>query len=258
MEITLTLFFFLFGLLIGSFLNVVAIRVLKKESISFPPSHCVSCNHSLHSKDLIPMFSYMWLRGKCRYCRAPISYRYPAGEFITGVLYALAYLNVGYNEELVALLFFTSILIVITQTDLAEMLIPNKVVLVGVIGAVLIRLWVHPLPLWDYLVASVTGSGALLLIGIVFSWLLKKEAMGAGDIKLYVFIGLILGIKLTLLSIFIASIIGTLVGIVQILLMKQRAQREIPFGPYIALGSLIVYYAGNPLLEWYLSIISFN
>jgi leader peptidase (prepilin peptidase)/N-methyltransferase len=246
MEIALTLFFVAFGLLIGSFLNVVAIRLLKKESISFPPSHCVKCNHQLHSKDLIPVLSYMWLRGKCRYCRVPISIRYPAGELVTGLLYALAYLVIGYEKELLAALFLTSILIVITQTDLVEMLIPNKIVLVGIVGALFIRLWVHPLPLYDYLIASVAGSGALLTVGLIFSWLMKKEALGGGDVKLYVFIGLILGIKLTLLSIFIASVIGT---------NKQLVHREIPFGPYIAVGSLIVYYAGNSLLDWYLGLL---
>lgn len=255
MEIALTFFFFSFGLLIGSFLNVVAIRVLKNESISFPPSHCVNCNHQLSSKDLIPVLSYMWLRGKCRYCSETISIRYPVGELGTGIGFAIAYLAMGYNKELIAALWLTSILVIIIQTDLAEMLIPNKIVLLGIAGAVLIRLWVHPLPLWDYLIASISGSGALLLIGLVFGWLLKKEALGAGDIKLYVFIGLILGIKLTFLSIFMASVMGTLFGLIQIVLKKKTAQKEIPFGPYIAVGSLIVYYLGNPLLDWYLNLL---
>ncbi|KIL36245.1 hypothetical protein SD71_09315 [Cohnella kolymensis] len=240
------------GLFIGSFLNVVAIRVLKKESIAYPPSHCVHCNHQLKPLDLVPVFSYLFLRGKCRYCKEPISIRYPLGEMATALLFMATYWVIGFKLELIVALFFICILVVITQTDLQEMRIPNAVVATGVVGALGLRLWIHPLPLWDYLTGMLVGSGILFTIGIVSGWILKRETMGAGDVKLYVFIGLILGIKLTVFSLFAASVIGLVIGLFQRVQGKQDKYAEVPFGPSIALGSLFVYFFGEHVLNWYL------
>jgi leader peptidase (prepilin peptidase) / N-methyltransferase len=247
-----TLLVSIYGLIIGSFLNVVAIRVLKKESIAYPPSHCVHCNHQLKPWDMVPVFSYLFLRGKCRYCRQPISIRYPLGEMATALLFVAAYWVIGFNLELIVALFFISILVVITQTDLQAMRIPNAVVVVAVAGAIGLRLWIHPLPLWDYLSAMFVGSGLLLAIGLVSGWILKRETMGAGDVKLYVFIGLILGIKLTVFSLFAASVIGLIIGLVQRMRGRHEKYAEVPFGPSIALGSLFVYFFGEHILDWYL------
>jgi len=243
------------GLLLGSFYNVVAIRLLKRESIAFPPSHCVHCYHKLAFADLVPVFSYLLLKGRCRYCSEKVSARYPLGELLTALSFVLMYKQLGFNPELAVGLFFVSILIIITQTDLQAMIIPNSIVLTGVIGAIGLRVWTHPLPLTNYLIAAFVGSGILLLVGLVSSWFLKKEAMGGGDIKLYVFIGLILGIKLTALSIFFASLFGLIFGLSLILTKRFEKQKEIPFGPYIALGSLFVYLWGERLIEWYLALL---
>lgn len=241
------------GMLIGSFLNVVAIRVLKNESIAYPPSHCMHCEHQLKPWDLVPVFSYFFLRGKCRYCKEPISIRYPLGEMATALLFMAAYSVVGFNLELIVALFFICILIVITQTDMQAMRIPNAVVAAGVIGAIGLRLWIHPLPMWDHFTAMFVGSGTLFAIGLVSGWIMKRETMGAGDIKLYLFIGVILGIKLTLFSLFAASVIGLFFGLIQQMRGKHEKYAEVPFGPSIALGSLLVYFFGDPLLDWYLS-----
>lgn len=252
LTIAIGLFLFLFGLLIGSFLNVVAIRVLKRESIAYPPSHCVHCNHRLHAKDLAPVFSYVWLKGRCRYCRERISGRYPAGEMAAGLLFVLAYAVVGWRAELIVALFFISILIVVTQTDLEAMRIPNAVVIAGVIGGLALRLWTHPLPLWQHFAGMLAGSGLLLLIGMVGSWILKRETMGGGDIKLYLFIGLVLGLKLAIFSLFAASVVGLIVGLVQRSRGRQGKYAEMPFGPSIAAGALFVYLWGETVLSWYL------
>lgn len=248
-----TLAIFLFGTIIGSFLNVVAIRVLKGESISYPPSHCVNCNYRLKAYDLIPVLSFLWLRGKCRSCRQPISYRYPLGELSTGLLFAVAFLTIGYQAELVAALFFISILIIITQTDLQSMLIPNSIVIAGLIGGILIRLWIHPYPLWNHLGAMFVGSGILLLLGVVMGKLLQREAMGGGDIKLYAFIGLMIGIPMTLLSLFLASVLGLLIMLPR---RKHNAGGTIPFGPFIAGGALIAYLWGQDMVSWYIGLLN--
>jgi leader peptidase (prepilin peptidase)/N-methyltransferase len=239
----------LVGLFIGSFLNVVAIRMLNHTSIAFPPSHCMNCNHRLKLLDLIPVFSYLFLRGKCRYCKQGFSFSYPTGEAITGLMFGLVTWQIGWNPELLVGLFFISILIVVVQTDLRSMLIPNTLVFFGIVGAILLRFFHHPLPWWNYVAAAFIGSGLLLLIAIV-----SKGGMGGGDIKLFVFIGIILGIKLTLFTLFVSSLLGTLFGIYQIIRGKFQRGKHIPFGPFIAMGSILVYLWGDRLIQWYLEL----
>jgi leader peptidase (prepilin peptidase)/N-methyltransferase len=244
-----------FGLLIGSFLNVVAIRVLKKESVVFPPSHCVDCNHKLGPLDLVPVLSYLFLIGKCRYCKSPISMIYPAGELATGILFALFTYQLGFHSELIAGLFLVSILVVITITDLREMLIPNRIIFFAMAVGVGLRLFVHTLPVWNYLAAFVMGIGILYAIAWISSVLLKKEGIGGGDLKLFAFIGLILGIKLTLLAIFMSSLLGTIFGLYLITVGKYNRNRYLPFGPFIAGGSMITYLWGNQIVQWYLELV---
>jgi leader peptidase (prepilin peptidase) / N-methyltransferase len=244
-----------FGLLIGSFLNVVAIRTLKKESIVFPPSHCVDCNHKLGPLELVPVLSYVFLRGKCRYCKSSISMIYPAGELATGILFALFTYQLGLHLELIAGLFFVSILVVITITDLREMLIPNRIIFFAMAVGVGLRLFVHSLPVWNYLAASVTGIGILYFIAWISSALLKKEGIGGGDLKLFAFIGLILGIKLTFLAIFMSSLLGTVFGLYLIIARKYDRNRYMPFGPFIAGGSMVTYLWGNQIVQWYMELV---
>lgn len=250
MTIYLSLAFLLLGLLIGSFLNVVAIRVLRRESIAFPPSHCMACGHRLGAADLVPVLSYVALGGRCRYCRAPISRRYPAGELATGLLYALSFLAVGWRPELVASLLLASLLVVVTQTDLESRLIPDVVVLAGLAGAAAVRIWTRGEPWWSYAGGFFLGSGILLLLGVAAEKLLKREAIGGGDIKLYAFIGLLLGLKLTALSLFAASLAGLVYG----LIVRNRGG-ELPFGPFIAIGTLAAYWWGDALWGWYIGLI---
>lgn len=238
-----------FGLIIGSFLNVVAIRLLKGESISYPPSHCVNCQHRLYPIDLVPVFSYLLLMGRCRYCKERISWTYPIGELAAAVAFGVTAWRIGYQPELLAGLLLASILIVIVQTDLRAMIIPDKVVFFGIGAAVLIRLFVHPLPLWSYLAAFVAGGGILLLLAVV-----SKGGMGGGDIKLFAFIGLILGLPLTLLALFVSAILGTLYGLLLILLKKFKRRTAIPFGPFLSIGSLLSYLWGTGLIDFYVRL----
>lgn len=238
------------GLLIGSFLNVVAIRLLENKSIAYPPSHCVHCKHRLGVLDLIPVFSYLFLRGKCRYCKQKISSYYPIFELLTAGLFVLMTLIIGIQFELLAGLLLVGVLIVIVQTDLRSMLILDKVVWSGTAIAILLRLWVHPLPLWNYVVAAVLCSGLLFVVAMI-----TNGGFGGGDIKLYVFIGLILGIKLTLLSFFLASAAGFLYGIYLILFKKVQKKQAIPFGPFIAIGAMVSYLFGDLLIQTYIQLL---
>ena len=238
--------FFIYGIVFGSFFNVVGLRVPKKESIVSPPSHCTACHRKLGIVDLIPVFSYLFLRGKCRGCDAKISPIYPFMEFVTGVLFMLAYVMLGFSWELIVALIFISLLVIITVSDIAYMLIPDKVLLPFAIVFLGMRM-VSPLaPWWDSLVGAVIGFGVLLLIGI-----LSKGGMGGGDIKLFFVIGLVLGTLQTLLTLFLAAVIGTVVGVIVLKQKGQGRKTPIPFGPSIAMAAIIAYFWGAEIVEWY-------
>jgi leader peptidase (prepilin peptidase)/N-methyltransferase len=240
-----------FGLLIGSFLNVVAIRLLKKESIVYPPSHCVHCSHPLKPADLVPVFSYIWLRGKCRYCRGLISPLYPFGELLTALLFGLMAWRFGWTPELVPALLFVSVCAVAVLTDIREMIIPNTVVGFGIAAIIILRIWIHPLPWWDYALAFFLGSGILYLFCLA-----SKGGIGGGDIKLYAFIGIALGSQLTLLSLFLASLFGTLYGVGLIAAGRFRKGMAVPFGPFIVTGAVIALIWGEALFHEYWKLFS--
>lgn len=245
------------GLLLGGLFNAVAIHWDNRLLASYPPTYDIHAQMKPKLYAVLPLLNILISKFKLSTRSQSIVWRYLAGDFITALLFAYSAYYLGWQLELLALLFFISILIIIVQTDLTDMIIPNKVVLVGVIGALLIRLLVHPLPILNYVIAALAGSGALLVIGLIGSLVLKKETMGGGDIKLYVFIGLILGIKLTLLSLFLASLFGLIGGIAMMVTGVHAKGKTIPFGPYIAVGALAAYYWGNGLIQWYLSLLSF-
>jgi len=236
----------LLGLIIGSFLNVVAIRLPKGESIAYPPSHCVHCGHPLRPADLIPVLSCVLLRGRCRYCRGRISPAYPAGELAAAAAFALVAWKTGFTPELAAALLLASVLITAAHTDLREMVIPDKLVAFGIAAGLAARLYSHPLPWWDYALGAAAGSGILMALAVI-----SRGGMGGGDIKLYLFVGLMLGFKLTMLSIFAASLLGSLYGLILALAGKYRRRMHIPFGPFIALGALLTYTFGERALALY-------
>lgn len=242
-----TIFIFLFGLVFGSFYNVVGLRVPQKESIVHPPSHCPTCQRRLTVLDLVPVLSYVFLGGKCRSCGNKISWVYPFIELMTGVLFAFAYWQLGWGIELIVAFFFISLLVIIVVSDLAYMLIPDKV-LIFFLPLLAIGRVLSPLtPWWDSLVGAVVGFGILYIIAV-----LSNGGMGGGDIKLFFLIGLVLGTIDTLLTLFLAAVIGMIVGITVLSKNKQGRKTPIPFGPSIALAAVIVYFYGDLLINWYL------
>ncbi|MDN7226960.1 prepilin peptidase [Planococcus sp. N064] len=248
MFITYTAFFSIFGLVFGSFYNVVGLRVPKNESIAFPPSHCTKCNRQLTALDLVPVFSYLFLRGRCRSCGEKIHWVYPLMEAITAALFAISFWQLGFQPELIVALIFVSLLVIITVSDIAYMLIPDKVLLPVGIVLLALRLFIPLDPWWDALLGAVVGFGILLLIAIV-----SKGGMGGGDIKLFFVIGLVLGTSGTLLTLFFASLIGAIAGIVQLRVLNKDRKTPVPFGPSIALGAVITYFWGDALLNWYMN-----
>ena len=250
MDIAYTVVFFVFGLVLGSFYNVVGLRVPKKESIVTPPSHCTTCQKRLQPIDLIPVFSYIFLRGKCRQCGAKISPIYMLTEFVTGALFAFSYWKFGFTAELVVALLFISLLVIINVSDIAYMLIPNKILLFFLPLFIVGRVFSPLSPWWDSIVGALVGFGILYLIAVV-----SKGGMGGGDIKLFFLLGIVLGTLNSLLTLFLASFIGMFVGIIVLKMRGQGRKTPLPFGPSIAIAAVIVYFYGEALINWYWNIL---
>ncbi|OXT07664.1 prepilin peptidase [Thermoanaerobacterium thermosaccharolyticum] len=247
----LYLLIFLFGTIIGSFLNVVIYRLPRNESIVYPSSHCTKCKNELKPYDLVPIFSYIILKGRCRYCGNKISVKYPLVEIIAGLMYLVLFIYFGFSIELLFYLFLLSLLIVIAFIDIEHKIIPNKIILTGLIVGAIFRVLMLNYGVWDYVIGFVLGGGVLLLIS-----LLSGGGMGGGDIKLMAMIGLFIGWKLTLLTLFIAALLGAVGGIILIALKIKTRKDYIPFGPYISAACIISILYGYNLLNLYIKLIT--
>ncbi|MFJ5715534.1 prepilin peptidase [Neobacillus sp. NPDC093127] len=240
-----------YGLFFGSFYNVVGLRVPLKKSIIAPRSACPTCGHQLTPLELIPVVSYMFQRGKCRGCKSRISPIYPIMELLTGILFVTSSYVVGWSGELVVALTLVSMFMIIVVSDIHYMLIPDKI-LIWFAGIFLLERFVWPLnPWWDSLIGAVTGFTLLLLIAIV-----SKGGMGGGDVKLYGLLGFVLGFKLVLLSFFLSTLYGAVLGGLAQLFRIVKKRQPIPFGPFIAAGTLSAYYWGPELIDLYLRFLN--
>ncbi|KPK37956.1 MAG: hypothetical protein AMJ78_10725 [Omnitrophica WOR_2 bacterium SM23_29] len=250
---------FIFGSVVGSFLNVCIYRMPRGESIIYPWSHCTNCRRSIAWYDNIPFISYLILKGRCRYCMAKISFRYFIVEGLTATTFVL--LLWRFNISLFYLIYaaLISILIIISFIDLEHRIIPDELSLGGLIlGLILSGLYpaLHDktsmiLGLKNSLLGILVGGGSIYLIGLFGSAIFKKEAMGGGDVKLLAFIGAFLGWKLTLLTFFIAPILGSIVGVPLKLIKKQDT---IPYGPFLSLATFISTFWGDKILNLILPI----
>ncbi|MGX1982492.1 leader peptidase (prepilin peptidase)/N-methyltransferase [Thermolongibacillus altinsuensis] len=249
-EIT-ELYTLLVGLLLGSFFNVVGLRVPKGESIVRPRSHCPSCERTLTAWELIPVVSYVVQKGKCRGCGVRISPLYPFVELSTAILFTISPLLVGWSKELFVSWTLISLLMIIFVSDVRYMLIPDKILLFFAPLFLLERLWLSPLaPWWDALAGALVGFGMLFLVAVI-----SKGGMGGGDIKLFALVGLVLGIKMTLLAFFLSTLYGTIFGLIGMAIGKVKRGQPMPFGPAIVVGTLTAYFFGQSILKLYMQFI---
>jgi len=240
---------FFLGLIIGSFFNVCVYRLPQGKSIIYPSSHCMQCQKRLQMIDLIPVFSYLFLGGRCRHCGAAYSSRYAVVELLTGCLFVWCYTVFGIGFPLIKALILTSFLLVITYIDYDHQLILDKVLLFMAGAGALIECLTPSVGLLSIIAGSLAGGGLLLLIAIA-----SKGGMGGGDIKLATVLGIYLGAKLTLLALFLSFVIGGVVAVF-ILLLKRKGRRDcIPFGPFIAAGAFLSLLYGQELIRWYWSL----
>ena len=236
------------GLVIGSFLNVCIYRIPVEESIAFPPSHCSKCKHDLSPIDLVPVFSYIFLRGRCKYCNEKISMRYPFIESLNGILYLIVYLKFGLTLIALKYCILVSILIVIGMIDYdTQFVFTSTTIFGGIIAGIfiIIQAIFYKAGVIDLVLGGVVGFG---IIGLI---VFLTKGMGEGDIEIAAVCGLFLGVKGILLGLFLAIILGGIVGIIILLLKLKKAKEKIAFGPCIAIGSLISMLWGVEILNLY-------
>lgn len=254
MEAFLIFLFFLLGLEIGSFLNVCIDRLPREESIVKPPSHCEACGHRLAAKDLIPLFSYLWLRGRCRYCRASIPGKLFYVELVSGVIYAFLYWKYGLTPELGAMIFYAALFTIIFMVDLEKNVILNKVVYPAMAIAVILGvLGIQPeLPQWPVEgIANIAMGGGVGFLFFFVVAMASRGGMGWGDVKLAGLIGLATGFPMVLVAIVLGAVLGGIVGVVLMAVKKKGMKSLIPFGPFLSVATMVTLIWGGDMLNWY-------
>jgi len=248
--------FFFFGLLIGSFLNVCIYRIPRHKSIVHPNSFCPNCQTPIKPYDNIPVLSYIILRGKCRVCKKTISWKYPLIELITGIFFLLLYLKFNLGLELLKYIIFISLLIILTFTDLSHRIIPNVISISGIILGLVLNLVLNTNTpdFKNVFLGVLIGAGILWVFRQAGLIIKKQEMMGWGDIKLAGMIGAFLGISHTLLALFLGVFLGVLIWTILIILKLKTRKEYIPFGAFLALGSVITVFFGIQIINWYLTL----
>lgn len=263
--------FTILGLFIGSFVNVCIDRLPRGQSIIKPPSHCSACNHKLGILDLVPLFSYLWLRGRCRYCRAHIPLRLPVVEGITGFLFAFLYWKFGLGLELGIFLVYACLLIIIFVIDLENQLVLDKVTYpamalalafsffwpgireVGELGGSTISQAVSSVAGEAISRAVISLAGGVLgLVAIALPFIIYRRGMGMGDVKLGALVGLMTGYPLVLVALLLSVITGGLVGTILLVFRVKKRSDPIPFAPFLATSAMVTLLWGQAIYQWYL------
>ncbi|MFQ6605054.1 MAG: prepilin peptidase [Fidelibacterota bacterium] len=247
-------FVILFGLTIGSFLNVVIYRLPLEKSIVKPRSACPHCGYVLKAWENIPVLSYLFLRGKCSSCKNTISSRYALVELLTALMFYLTYREVGLTADLFAYAIFISIVIAITFIDVDHQIIPNNLLLVGIIPG----LWPWARSGFmdsSYIIGALSLGLGFYAIAVLGQLAFRKEAMGMGDVKYAALMGLILGWQGGLIAIALAFFSAAMIILGLMVIGKASVGQRIPFGPYLSLGCIIALFWSRPIIDWYLTLI---
>lgn len=257
MESIFPITIFIFGLLIGSFLNVCIYRIPRGESIAYPPSHCTSCGNNIMSYDLIPVISWIFLRGKCRSCGQKISARYALVELTTAILFLLTYFQYGLSISLLRYLILIPFLVVIAMIDYDTMEVYTTTTwLAMATGIVLLGVNFYlGQPIVTYIYGGLLGAGTITFIILMSKLILGQEGMGWGDVEICGLCGLFLGFKLTLMMMFFSFIIGGVVGVYLLWFKKKNGRAEMPFGPSIIMAAFLTIIWGDKILNWYLGTL---
>ena len=271
----IAVFVFLFGLIIGSFLNVCISRLPAGKSVVRPRSRCPKCGKHIKPYDNVPVLSYLFLAGKCRNCKARISPVYPAVELLTGFLFVACYFAFGNSILMVKWAAFSAILVVLIFTDWRERILPDAVNFTGLAIALIISFFVRPtdgtatwlanrifdfpppapaISFADAVIGAAVGGGLLWLVGEGYFRLRGREGMGFGDVKMMLMAGAFLGLRRTILTILAGSLLGAILGAIFIVTSRKGSNYELPFGTFLGAAALMVVFFGTPVVTWYQSL----
>ncbi|MFQ5449783.1 MAG: prepilin peptidase [Nitrospinaceae bacterium] len=240
---------FVFGLLIGSFSNVCIYRLPRRESVVFPGSRCPECSTPIRAMDNIPVFSYLFLLGQCRFCGSRISFVYPFTELVTALLVTAVFLRFGWTWEFLIYVIVCPALLVITVIDARHKIIPDKITLPGMVFG--LAAGTYLVGIWASLLGFLVGGGLFYLVAV-----LSRGGMGGGDIKFIAAAGALLGWKKILLIIFLGAVLGSIAGLAWMVVKKKGRKSQIPFGPFLAVGTLIAIFFGDELIHLYLVMMT--
>jgi len=239
-----------FGLCIGSFLNVVIYRLPLGQSLATPPSRCRKCGYSLRWFDNIPVLSWAFLRGRCRKCGIPVSWQYPVVELVTGALFVLVVWLTPPGPLLASRLLLVCALIALFGIDLEHQILPNVITLPGIVIGLMLSA-IAPPGIKDAAIGVLVGGGLLYAIaGAYYLWR-REEGMGMGDVKMLAMLGAFLGWKAVLVTVILASFAGAVVGLAMMAAQRGSMKYALPFGTFLAIGAVIAMFVGEPLVTWY-------
>ena len=264
---------FLYGLVVGSFLNVLIYRMPREEPVTAPPSHCPNCDTRLRPRDLFPLFSFLLAGRRCRYCKEPISWRYFSVELLTGVLFAATVLMHRFTWDTVLECFLIAVFIAIFFIDLDHYIIPDELNIAGVMIGIsrdFLKLALDPTWAWAQVPIPFTGTffyaprsivgmivcaGILYLIALIGTWIFKKDAMGMGDVKLAAAFGANLTLAGVLVAFFFAVGVGAVVGVLLMATRIRSREDMLPFGPFLVTGALVAMFWGDAIFNWYVNSV---
>jgi leader peptidase (prepilin peptidase) / N-methyltransferase len=245
-QIGLYVIFFICGLVIGSFLEVVIYRVPRKISIIKSGSYCPSCKGKIAFYDNIPLISYLVLRGRCRNCKVSISYKTFIIEILTGLLFVLNYFFFGLSIQTIIGIIFSSVLIAVSFIDIDLRIIPNVIVIPFTVVGLALNIYLNPIKWWMPLAFSAGAFTFMLIINLIY-----PKGMGMGDVKLSLMVGAFL-VKSVIAGLFLGFLVGAIFGIA-VIIKKRKMRQSIPFGPFISIGSITALFWGDNILKWYTS-----
>lgn len=239
------------GAVIGSFLNVCIDRLPENQSIVKDPSHCPQCQRRIAAYDLVPVLSYLILRGRCRHCGEKIPLRVLLVELLTGIVFILIWARFGKSWETAVVSLYSCLLIVIAFIDLKHQKVLNILIIPSIVAGLILTTLTHFQDIWSYLLGGLVGFAVLFLIAV-----LVPGAMGMGDVKLILFLGFITGFPEVVLVLFLGFVLGGLIAGLLLLFKKINRKDSIAFGPFLALGGFITLLFGEGILEWWIRMVS--
>jgi leader peptidase (prepilin peptidase)/N-methyltransferase len=242
---------FVFGAVVGSFLNVVIYRLPSGQSLVRPASRCPGCGTPIRPHHNIPIASYLFLRGRCASCKASISPRYPLVEILTGLLSAGLLLRFGPTLEFGVYFVFLAGLVAVTFIDIDHRIIPDSLSLGGIVVGFAASFFTS-VGWQDSLIGLLAGGGGLFLVALLYEFITRREGMGMGDVKLIAAIGAFLGWKAVLFTIFLSAVAGSVVGVLLLRVLRRGRNYEIPYGPFLAFGAALYVFRGPEIVSWYL------